>query len=94
MFDYSRQPARKSRVSEYDIFDLMSSGLGSRSFGNVALAGLSEEFLLRDLTVTELFLVGGDLGDVDLIYIPEPSTIVLGALASVGLLVISWRRPR
>ena len=56
------------------------------SFGNVAQAGLSEEFVLGDLSVVGSLAGGGDLGDVDLIYVPEPTTIgllVFGVL--VGL---------
>ena len=33
---------------------------------------------------------GGDLGPVDLIYIPEPSSLLLALLGIVGLL--HWRR--
>ena len=51
------------------------SSFGSLSFGNVAQAGLSEEFVLGDLSVVGSLAGGGDLGDVDLIYVPEPSTI-------------------
>ncbi len=67
------------------------SSFGSLSFGKVAQAGLSEEFVLNDLTVVGSLNGGGDLDNVDLIYIPEPSAI---ALATVGLLsvVVAWRR--
>ena len=51
------------------------SSFGSLSFGNVAQAGLSEEFVLNDLTVIGSLDGGGDVGNVDLIYVPEPSTI-------------------
>ena len=57
---------------------------GSLSFGNVAQSGLSEEFVAGDLTVVGSLAGGGDLGNVDLIYVPEPSAIVLIAL---GLLL-------
>ena len=56
---------------------------GSLSFGNVAQPGLSEDFLLNDLTVVGSRAGGGDLGDVDLIYVPEPATELLVALAIV-----------
>ena len=55
------------------------SSFGSLSFGNVAQSGLSEEFLLNDLSVVGSLAGGGDLGNVDLVYVPEPST--LGMLA-------------
>ncbi len=63
------------------------SSFGSLSFGNVAQAGLSQQFVLNDLTVVGSLAGGGALGNVDLIYIPEPSTLVLlglGVLALVG----------
>jgi hypothetical protein len=68
------------------------SSFGSLSFGNVAPAGLAEAFLLDDLTVVGSLAGGGDLGQVDLIYVPEPSTLVLLA---VGMLVsLGWRGRR
>jgi hypothetical protein len=62
------------------------SSFGSLSFGNVAQAGLSEQFLLGDLSVVGSLAGGGALGNVDLIYVlvPEPSGI---ALLGAGLLV-------
>jgi hypothetical protein len=62
------------------------SSFGSLSFGNVAQAGLSEQFVLNDLTVVGSLAGGGDLGNVDLIYVPEPSMI---ALLAMGLLSIA-----
>ena len=51
------------------------SSFGSVSFGTVAQAGLSEDFLVNDLSVVGSLAGGGDLGNVDLVFIPEPSTI-------------------
>jgi hypothetical protein len=53
------------------------SSFGSLSFGNVARTGMSKDFVLGDLTVIGSLAGGGDLGDVDLIYLPEPSAIIL-----------------
>ncbi len=53
------------------------SSFGSLSFGNVAQPGLSRELVLSDLTVVGSLAGGGDLGAVDLIYVPEPSTALL-----------------
>ena len=67
------------------------SSFGSLSFGSVAQAGLSEQFLLDDLTVVGSLNGGGDLGNVDLIYIPEPSSI---CLLAVALLIFAVRGRR
>ena len=61
------------------------SSFGSVSFGNVAQTGLSKEFLLGDLTVVGSLAGGGGLGNVDLIYVPEPSTLVLLMIGLLGL---------
>jgi hypothetical protein len=61
------------------------SSFASLSFGNVAQPGLSEDFLLGDLAVIGSLAGGGDLGDVDLVYIPEPTA---ACLLAIGLL--SW----
>jgi hypothetical protein len=58
---------------------------GSLSFGNVAQTGLSEDFVLDDLTVVGSLAGGGPLGDVDLIYVPEPSAGLLFVLGAWGL---------
>ncbi len=62
------------------------SSFGSIRFGNVAQAGLSQAFLLSDLTVVGSLAGGGSLGDVDLNYVPEPTAMVL---AVVGLLAVA-----
>ena len=71
------------------------SSFGSLSFGNVAQSGLSEEFVAGDLTVVGSLAGGGDLGAVDLIYVPEPSAFGLMCAAWFGVLSI-WpvRRDR
>jgi hypothetical protein len=68
------------------------SSFGSLSFGNVAQSGLSESFLLNDLTVVGSLAGGGALGQVDLIYIPEPSALILSAMGLVALKFQGWRR--
>jgi hypothetical protein len=47
--------------------------------------------VLNDLTVVGSLAGGGALGNVDLIYIPEPSTFALAALALLGLALIRRR---
>jgi hypothetical protein len=71
------------------------SSFGSLSFGNVAQAGLSEEFVLNDLAVVGSLAGGGALGHVDLVYVPEPTSLVLLALGiALGLIPISTVRLR
>jgi hypothetical protein len=63
------------------------SSFGNISFGAVAQAGLSKDMIMGDLTVVGSLAGGGDLGSVDLIYVPEPSTVLLlalGLLAALG----------
>ena len=67
------------------------SSFGSLSFGNVAQAGLSKEFVLNDLTVVGSLQGGGGLGDVDLIYVPEPATCLLLVLGA-SLVILRSRR--
>ena len=70
------------------------SSFGSLSFGNVAQSGLSEDFMANDLTVVGSLAGGGDLGNVDLIYVPEPGTIVLIVIALSGWIGLIRRRSR
>ena len=55
---------------------------GSLSFGNVARQGLAEEFIVRDLTVVGSLAGGGELGNVDLVYVPEPMSSLLLCIAA------------
>jgi hypothetical protein len=64
------------------------SSFGSLSFGNVAQKGLSRQFLLGDLTVVGSLAGGGALGDVDLIYVPEPSSLLLFILGLLGTIAV------
>ena len=68
------------------------TSFGSLSFGPVARSGLSEEFLVSDLTVVGSLEGGGDLAEVDLVYTPEPSAMTLLGLGLVGSLVSRRRR--
>ena len=62
------------------------SSFGSLSFGNVAQTGLAQDFLLGDLSVVGSLQGGGGLGDVDLVYVPESSGMVLLLLGAFALL--------
>ena len=79
--------------SDNNIFKAtFGSSFGSLSFGLVAQSGLSEDFVANDLTVVGSLAGGGDLGAVDLIYIPEPSTLELLGLGLIGVLATRRRR--
>jgi hypothetical protein len=60
---------------------------GSLTLGNVAQTGLSQDFLLNDLSVVGSLAGGGALGDVDLIYVPEPSALLAIAIGALGFLM-------
>jgi hypothetical protein len=66
---------------------------GSVSFGPVAQPGLSKQFVLDDLSVVGSLAGGGDLGDVDLIYVPEPCTSGL-LLIGVAMMIRLVTRER
>jgi hypothetical protein len=68
------------------------SSFGSLSFGNVAQPGLSKAFVTNDLTVVGSLAGGGALGPVDLIYVPEPTSMLLLACALLALAAYGWRR--
>jgi hypothetical protein len=81
--------------SDVNIFKAtFGTSFGSLSFGNVARIGLSEDFVAADLSIVGSLAGGGGLGEVDLIYIPEPSTLRLLGLALVFVLPIRPRRRR
>jgi hypothetical protein len=62
------------------------TSFGSLSFGNVAQPGLSEAFVVNDLTVVGSLAGGGDLGQVDLVYVPEPAAMVVAILGVLGVI--------
>jgi hypothetical protein len=70
--------------ADNNIFKATFGGsFGTISFGNVAQTGLSEDFVANDLTVVGSLAGGGDLGNVDLIYVPEPSSLALLLLSAI-----------
>ena len=78
--------------ADHNIFKAtFGSSFGSLSYGNVAMTGLAEDFVLSDLTVVGSLAGGGELGEVDLIYVPEPSS---GLLSVIALMAVArmWRR--
>lgn len=81
-----------TECSDDNIFKATFGGsFGSLSFGNVAQPGLSADFVANDLTVVGSLAGGGDLDDVDLIYVPEPSAVLL-LLLGVLTMFVSRRR--
>ena len=78
--------------ADNNIFKATFGGsFGSLTFGNVAPAGLAQDMLMNDLTVVGSLAGGGDLGNVDLIYVPEPNALLLLLLGVLGTLRIRRR---
>ena len=70
---------------------------GTISFGVVLPPNLSESAVRADLSAIGSLAGGGDLGAVDLVYIPEPSSIALlliAMLLTVARTSSSWSRER
>ena len=67
---------------------------GSIDFGAILPTGLSEDAVAGDLSAVGSLAGGGDLGAVDLVYIPEPSALVLIAFGLSGLVTMMRRRQR
>ena len=58
----------------------------SISFGNVLPMGIAESDLAADLSTVGSLAGGGDLGNVDLIYVPEPTSVLLLSISlAIGL---------
>ena len=68
---------------------------GSISFGNVLPVGLGEDEVAADLSAVGSLAGGGDLGEVDLVYVPEPSSVFL-LLAGLSMFsaLVAWRTRR
>ena len=64
---------------------------GDISFGNVLATGIDRDDLAADLSVVGSLAGGGDLGAVDLVYVPEPTSAVLVLCGIMGLSLL-WRR--
>ena len=65
---------------------------GSISFGNILPAGISEADVAADLSAVGSLAGGGDLGDVDLVYIPEPTAAMLILSGLLGISLFRRRR--
>ena len=79
--------------ADNNIFKATFGGsFGSTGFGNVAQTGLSEEFVLGDLTLIGSLAGDGDLGAIDLVYVPEPASAFLLAIGIVSGLAHGRRR--
>jgi hypothetical protein len=59
----------------------------------VAQPGLSEDFVAGDLTVAGSLAGGGALGNVDLVFVPEPATLWLAVLGLIALVSRVVRAP-
>ena len=65
---------------------------GEISFGNVLPAQLGRAEVTADLSAVGSLAGGGDLGEVDLIYVPEPSSLAI--VACVLFALVRFRRQR
>ena len=65
---------------------------GSISFGNVLPIAIAESDLAADLSAVGSLAGGGDLGDVDLVYVPEPTCALLLITGLASLFVMRVRR--
>lgn len=76
-------------VSATNLFKAtFGSSFPSTSFGvGVMAAGLSFDAVAGDLVAVGSLNGGGDLGAVDLVYVPEPTAIVLLSLGVLGLAI-------
>lgn len=68
------------------------SDFGSLSFGFVTPPGLIAQFIANDFTVDGSLATGGGLGTVDLVYIPEPASLILLALGGGATILGRHRR--
>ena len=73
------------------IFGANDNTLSNNAAERNQFAGLSEEFVLNDLTVVGSLAGGGDLGNVDLIYVPEPASALLLAFG-IAIALAYFRR--
>ena len=64
---------------------------GSLSFGRVLPANITESELAADLSAVGSLAGGGDLGNVDLISVPEPACLLLLVIGSANLLLTRKR---
>ena len=65
---------------------------GSINFGSILPAGISEADVTADLSAVGSLAGGGDLGEVDLVYIPEPASVALMLLGLLGVAHLGRRK--
>ncbi|MCA9199375.1 MAG: PEP-CTERM sorting domain-containing protein [Planctomycetales bacterium] len=73
------------------LFKLDPAGFDDLDFGPAMAPGIGKDVLAQDLKVSGSFLGGGSL-EVDLMYVPEPSSMVMIGLGLIGLASIRRKR--
>jgi hypothetical protein len=74
--------------SDHNVFKAtLGASFSSLSFGPIAEPGLTEQFIRDDVTAVVSPAGGGPLVAIDLVYVPEPSSLQLVAVALVGVFV-------
>ena len=92
-FDFPLPPPASFETPEHKFFLLTVTGMGDTEFEAKMQSGLTASFLGKDLTIAGSILPRGALpGGGDLVYLPEPSSLVLLFLGLLPSTLFRQRR--